>query len=552
MDKKSAIDTGRRIDINHTPKTIRSRPHKKVLDHDMPIDIAKDDIISDHSDDINTDNNAKADIVEAKTHDEVNKRPIYVEPLEFDEGGDFLALLNDSDQPDHKVDVHMGDKVNGKIIHIGKDYAFIALSPKTEAMMAVTELSDEDGNITVKLGQKITGFVVSVRDGILLSKQVAKADSHLLQEAYEQKIPVQGKVIGVNKGGFAIDIAGQKAFCPLGQIDSKFTEDSESFIGQNLSFIIERMEEHNIVLSRKTLLLKEQREQAKLNLSNLEIGKSYEAIITKVADYGALADIGGLIGLIPKKEISLGHIDNVADVLKSADKVVVKLLSYDIDQDQPEKTRLSFSLKQMQADPFLMHGDQLKIGSSLEGKVVRLENFGAFVELFPGIDGLIHISEMANHKVAHPQEILRVGSPVTVRIISFDDVTKRLGLSLREEVVKNKEENIQVKLERGHKTHGVVSRIERYGLFLKLDHGKQALLPVSEVDIPKGSDLHRLYHIGDSLDVVVIDIDDNNRIKVSSLARKAMEERDNYLALQAEHKATSFGTLADILKKAKK
>lgn len=549
MDKKSAIDTGRRIDINHTPKTIRSRPHKKVLEHDKPSQT--DEIISDNNQDISHDNKLKDNVIAAEIAkpDDNNKRPIYVEPLEFDEEGDFLALLNDSDQQDHKVDVHIGDKVNGKIIHIGKDYAFIALSPKTEAMMAVTELSDHDGSISVKLGQKITGFVVSVRDGILLSKQVAKADSHLLQEAYEQKIPVQGKVVSINKGGFAIDIAGQKAFCPLGQIDSKFNEDSESFIGQNLSFIIERMEEHNIVLSRKTLLLKEQREQAKLNLSNLEIGKTYEATITKVADYGALADIGGLIGLIPKKEIALGHIDKVADVLKSGDKVVVKLLSYDIDQDHPEKTRLSFSLKQMQADPFLVHGDKLKAGSSLEGKVVRLENFGAFVELFPGIDGLIHISEMANHKVTHPQEILRVGSPVTVRIISFDDITKRLALSLREEVVKSKEENMQVKLERGHKTHGVVSRIERYGLFLKLDHG-QALLPISEVDIPKGSDLHRLYHIGDSLDVVVIDIDDNNRIKVSSLARKAMEERDNYLSLKTEK--NSFGTLADILKKAKK
>jgi len=550
--KTGAVDTGKRIDVHAArPATMRrqERPTRPPRGMKKPEEARVEDVATP----------PKIEVL----REELEKppetfTPVYVEPMEFDESGDFASMLAESDDNTRGVSYKIGDKVSGPLVHIGKDHSFVALGPKLEAAIATLELLNEHGEPQFALKDIITAYVVSTFGGVTLSNKLSQGglDDSMLQDALASRIPVEGKVTAVNKGGFDIQISGKRAFCPVGQIDLRFVEDTAPFVGRTLSFLIEKIEEggKNIVVSRKALLLREQREKAQELVKSIEVGKRYSAIITRVADFGAFADIGGLEGLIPRSEISHGHIDRISDAISSNDRVEVVVLNFELNESDPTKSRLSFSLKRAKEDPYALHWNKITVGSTLEGRVVRLEPFGAFVQLFPGIDGLIHISELAESRVAHPKEVLSVGDPVSVRIVSLNDTERRIGLSLREAVVKKKagdalEETI--KIERGQKATGVISRIERYGIFLQLQNGASALLPESESGLPKYSDLSRAFKVGDTLEVVIIDIDSQNRIRASLLARKQMEERDSYLEFQSKEneRAGSFGSLADLLKK---
>jgi small subunit ribosomal protein S1 len=547
--KTVAVDTGKRIDVSEANRSTTVRRRSAIERHERRG---------------STMTKAAVEAVEEQESrprptiavvEPERRVPLYVEPLEFDESGDFLSMLLESEGDEKSVSIKVGDKVTGKVVHIGKDI-FVAIGPKVEASISASELSDADGNALVRVGQKITSYVVSTHGGITLSNNVAQSglDLVMLEEACAKRIPVEGKVMAVNKGGFDIQVSGKRAFCPVGQIDLRFVEDTNSFVGKNLSFLIERIEEggRNIVVSRRALLERERHDKAIELIKDIEVNKRYDAVITRIADFGAFADIGGIEGLIPRSELSHGHIERVLDVVSSGDRVEVVVLNFEPDQNNPSKSRLSFSLKKAKADPYALHWSKIAVGSTLEGRVVRIESFGAFVELFPGIDGLIHISELSENKVAHPKEILSVGDAVSVRVMSIDDEAKRIGLTLRESVTRKKP-GVEVahKLERGQKASGVVSRIERYGVFLELDNGVTALMPQSESGLPKGADLSRSFKIGDTVPVAVIDIDSQNRVRVSKAALEQMEERDSYLQFHTSEnkKGASFGTFADLLRK---
>lgn len=560
----TAIDTGKRVDVSSLRSkgtVIRKRykrseqaPNRPKQENTREPDEEKVE------DPIEVKRDLKPPDPEAPSSE--RKITLYVEPLEIDDSGDFASMLKESEetQKASPSSLRVGDKVSGKVVHIGKESVFISLGPKIEAAMAKEELLGPDGELSVRMGQKVTSYVASINDGVTLSNDIAQdgLDLAMLEDACARRTPVLAKVMGVNKGGFDMQIGTKRAFCPIGQIDVKFIEDASSFVGRTLSFLVERIEENgrNIVLSRRALLAREQREKAQDLIKHLAVEQRYEAVITRVTDFGAFADIGGLEGLIPRKEISYGHIDRVLDVVATGDRVEVMVLSFEINEDDPTRSKLVFSLKKTRPDPYSLYWDQIKPGVSLEGRVVRLESFGAFVELFPGIDGLVHISQISEDRIRHPNEVLNVNDPVTVRVTSVDDEEKRIGLSLRESVSKkrgmDKKDAAFTRVERGQKVSGVVSRIERYGVFLELENGASALLPQSETGLPKNSDLGRSFKIQDALDVVVIDVDGQNRIRVSLLARKQMDERDSYLKFQhEEEKKGSFGTLADLLQRSK-
>lgn len=567
VKKATAVDTGKRVDVSGVhlrSTTVRRRPHndaagRRPFKRDEAPKSAPEQTEETALAAEEPKPKPEAQVVSESAPKVPERRiPLYVEPTEFDETGDFAAMLAESEENAPGVALKIGDKVTGRVVHIGKENIFIALGPKIEAAIAASELSDADGRPKIHMGEKVTSYVISTFGGVTLSNNVAQSglDSAMLEEARAKRIPVEGKVMAINKGGFDVQISGKRAFCPVGQIDAKFVEDTSAFIGRTLPFLIERIEEggRNIVVSRRALLERERREKALETIKGLELNKKYDAVITRVADFGAFADIGGLEGLIPRSEISHGHIDRVSDVVSSGDRVEVVVLSFDINQDNPIKSKLAFSLKKTKDDPYSLHWSKIKSGVTLEGRVVRLESFGAFVELFPGIDGLIHISELSENRVAHPKEILSVGDPVSVRVVSVNEEDKRIGLSLRESVSKKKEGGaaaVSVKVERGQKASGVVSRIERYGVFVELDNGATALLPQSETGLPKNADLSRAFNIGDRIEVAIIDVDAQNRVRVSTLARKQMDERDSYLQFQTKEteRGASFGTLADLLKK---
>lgn len=532
-----ATDTGRRIEVSSKPvTTLRKKNDNKPKE---PKIIIKDQ----------------------EEHEElvvqdlaITKEKIICEKVEFDDSGDFLSLLLENEEKQEVRTFNIGDKVNANVVHIGPEYIFVSLGAKVEGFIDKSEFSED-----VSIGQVITAYVVSFNNGVCLSKRISQnnLDEETLKEAHEKQIPVQGKIVSVNKGGYEIALFSKKAFCPLGQIDDKFIHEPNNLIGKIYDFLIERIEEsgRNIVLSRRKLLQKENAQKASLLLNDLEIGKTISGVVTKICDFGAFVDIGGIEGLIPKSELSYGHVGKVLDVIASNDRVNVAIISLEKNFAEPQKTKISFSLKQTKEDPYALHWHKLSEGLVMEGKVVRLENFGAFIELFLGIEGLLHISELSEERILHPNEVLNIGDPVTVMILNLDHEQKRISLSLREIVRKKRKEdqaNITSSLARGQKVSGVVSRIEKYGVFVQLDNGASALLPSSETGMPKLSDLSQNFKIGTKLDLVIIDIDRDNRIKVSSVAYKQVEERDKFVEFSAtQSKKASFGTLADLFNKKK-
>lgn len=549
--KPTAVDTGKRIDVSVTgPKntTLRRRDERPPQQR-RPRPQAEEAVRHEKHE------KEEKQLAPAKSVEEAFRTLSEIETTEFDESGDFAAMLAESEALPN-LSLQVGDKVSGKVVHIGKENIFVALGPKLEAAVATAEFLDENGQVTIAVNSTISAYVVSTYGGVTLSTQLAQSglDAAMLEEALAKRIPVEGKILSVNKGGFDVQISGKRAFCPVGQIDLRFVEDPQSFVGRTEAFLIERIEEggRNIVVSRKALLMREQREKAAQTVAGLEVGKRYDAVITRVTDFGAFADIGGLEGLIPRSEISHGHIDRVNDAVSTNDRVEVVVLRFEINEADLTKSRISFSLKKAKEDPYAMHWDKIKVGTTMEGRVVRLEPFGAFVELFPGIDGLIHISELSDKRVTHPKDVLSIGDPVSVHVLTVSESDKRIGLSLKEEVSRARgQAQALVKTDRGQKASGVVSRVERYGVFLELDNGVTALLPHSEMDLPKNTDLHRAFPIGNRVEVVVIDVDSQNRVRVSLIARKQMEDHDRYLEFKTEEnkRAGSFGSFADLIKK---
>jgi small subunit ribosomal protein S1 len=254
-----------------------------------------------------------------------------------------------------------------------------------------------------------------------------------LQSAHEGKIPVPGKVRSTNKGGFEIDLGGVRAFCPFSQIDTIYCENPEEHLSKEYPFEIITFERggRNIVVSRRGLIEAEQKEKAKTTRESIEVGAVIQGKVRRIQPYGAFVDIGGLDGLVHVSEISQAHIRNPKDILTVGQEVEVKVVS--VDGLGTRKERVSLSMKALAPDPWDGAADRWKVGTSATGRVVRLTDFGAFVELAPGVDGLVHVSQISTERIGHPSDVLSPNQEVEVRILDLDVSAHRISLTMRPE-----------------------------------------------------------------------------------------------------------------------
>jgi len=352
----------------------------------------------------------------------------------------FADLLNASFRTAALIKV--GEVTEGKVISIAKDNIFLDLGTRAEGMIDREEC-ERQGQLTVKPGDTLQVLVTSFRDGIFLCtaklrhsgrsdwRQVKDSPSlAMLREAFAAHIPVEGRVKAVNKGGFEVQVMGQKAFCPISQIEKRFCQNPDIHLEQTYSFLISQYEEdgRNIVIGRKELLQAEDKEKARQLWQGLELKQVREGIVTSVHDYGAFVDIGGIEGLLHISEISHQKIQSAQEALQPGQKLKVAILKLD-----QEANKISLSLKALLADPWTAAGDKLEVGAEFAGQVVHMKPFGAFIELFPGVTGLLHISRLgADRRLNHPKEILEIGATVNVRILAFDAERKTLSLTMEE------------------------------------------------------------------------------------------------------------------------
>ncbi len=365
-----------------------------------------------------------------------------------DDSRDFAAILAEfeSGQDAPGTDPKPGERASGRVISIGDEQTFVDVGAKSDAVVATAELLDADGGLTVGVGDTVEGLV-SGRDadsGCLVLRvrpggSSAGGDVQLalqeLSQAHEHGIPVEGTVAEVVKGGVAVTVSGLRAFCPISQLDIAFVEDAAEFVGRNLTFRVRKVEaagrggRPDVVLSRRDLLEEERRQRQEEALARIQPGAVVRGTVTSVTAYGAFVDLGGVEGLLHVSELTHGRVEDPASMITAGDVLEVKVLAIE-ERDKGGK-RISLSRRALLGDPWEAVKERFKPGATVRGLVKRLESFGAFVEIAPGVEGLVHVSELAaNRRVGHPREVVDLGQEVEVRVLEIDAKRHRISLSL--------------------------------------------------------------------------------------------------------------------------
>lgn len=359
-----------------------------------------------------------------------------------DQVDDFASMLADYQPAARGSGPKRGQMVKGRVVSISASSVFLDLGGKSEGVLEREELLDKDGELTVKLGDSLDARVAEV-DGpagcVLLRRGVAKgADAgEALQGTYEAGIPVEGLVTALNKGGLDVMIAGVRAFCPISQIDARFVEDANHYVGQKYQFKITRIEQGrgknlNIVLSRRKLLEEENAAQAAVLRETLKEGLIVKGTVTTLKDYGVFVDIGGIEGMLHISEVGHGRVGHPSEVLSVGQQIDVKVLRIEGAVGNRKEERISLSVKALHESPWEGIATTLKAGQKVRGTVVRLQPFGAFVEIAPGVEGLVHISELgADKRINHPREVVAEGAAVECTILSVDLSQQRISLTLK-------------------------------------------------------------------------------------------------------------------------
>jgi small subunit ribosomal protein S1 len=352
---------------------------------------------------------------------------------------DLLIEVDGKLVPNYDATIHAfeeGDVVNGKVVRIDQDEVLVDIGYKSEGVIPANELSIRKSakpSEEVELGEEVDALVLTKEDQegrLILSKKRARFEKawRRIEAAAESGIPVEGSVIEVVKGGLILDL-GVRGFLPASLVDIRRVQNLDEFMGQTLECkVIElNRSRNNVVLSRRAVLEEERKEVREQILGNLEPGQVVEGKISNIVDFGAFVDLEGIDGLIHISELSWSHVNHPSEVLSIGDTVTVKVL--DIDRD---RQRISLGLKQTQEDPWQRVLNEYKEGDVVDGKVTKIVAFGAFVQILPGVEGLVHISELAKHHVESPAEIVRPGDELQVKILEVDDSRRRLSLSVKQ------------------------------------------------------------------------------------------------------------------------
>ena len=419
-----------------------------------------------------------------------------------------------------------GQTIEGIVVSIGPEVAFVDVGGKGEASIDIEELRDPDGNLEVAVGDRIQAVVVSTSGGLTLSRKLARGAATLrqLEDAYESGLPVEGKVERAVKGGFEVTIARQRAFCPFSQIDTLRTEPAVHE-GQVYEFrIVEfRNGGRDLVVSRRVLLEAQQRAVADAVRKSVVAGAVMSGRVASVRDFGAFIDLGGGVqGLLHVSEMGWSRVDDMSQVLKAGDEITVKVLRVDDDRQ-----KISLGVKQLSEDPWSRVAATYEVGQVHAGCVTRVTDFGAFVELEPGIEALAHSSTFApTGRSGGWSRQVAVGMTGTFEILSIDAGKKRIGVALLPEgSARAGRASSASGIVPGARLTGVVERHEKFGVFMFLAPGRTGLIPLSETGIAKEADVVKAFPAGSPVTVMVLEVDsEGRRIRLSAKAVKDAEE----------------------------
>ena len=450
--------------------------------------------------------------------------------------------------------LEIGQIVKGRVIQISAESVFVDVGGKGEAWIERAELTDEEGRLRVAIGDEVEATVVSTGDEIRLSHKLRQGAQarQALAVAAQAGIPVEGKVAAVIKGGYEVTVGGLRGFCPFSQMDVRRVEATEEYVGRVLEFRITTFSDNgrNLVLSRRRLLEERAAETAVETRKKVIPGAVLTGTVASLADFGAFVDLGGVQGLVPLSELSHSRASRPADLLRVGDAVSVKVLR--IDQ---EKGRISLSLKALEGDPWAGVSGRLRERQVVRGRAVRSTEFGIFVELLPGVDGLLHITEIPRNRQGALREAAAGGAEVAVLIIGIDTEKRRVALALAPEGAALGQQ-MESRVEVGAVLTGTVERHESFGVFVRLGPGQTVLVPTAELAMSRGADPRKTFPAGSEIKVLVLAIEEGGRrIRLShaqALAREEQAETQAYMQ-QSPKRGDGFGlTLGERIKQSSK
>jgi small subunit ribosomal protein S1 len=410
-----------------------------------------------------------------------------------------------------------GDVVRGRVVMIGKDNVVVDIGYKSEGHIPVHEFIDRDGTLTLHEGDLIDVYfdgTDSEHGGVVLSR--AKAEQfkvwHEIEEAFNAGGAVEGTIVGKVKGGLKVDV-GVPAFLPGSHADLRPVRNLDRFIGQRARFAVLKFNRArgNVVVSRRSIMEREREQMKEQTLKVLEEGVILEGTVKNITDYGAFVDLGGLDGLLHVTDMSWGRVNKPSDVVNVGDTVRVVVLKYD-----PERARVSLGMKQIMPDPWTTVHDRFPVGTRVHGKVVSVTDYGAFVELERGIEGLVHVSEMSwTKRVTHPSKIVVPGQDVDVVVLDVDAANRRISLGLKQ-AEPNPWEMVKINHPVGSRIEGKVKNITDFGMFVGVTETIDGLVHVSDLHwTKKVKHPSELYKKGDDVEAIVLGVDvDNERISL--------------------------------------
>ncbi len=457
----------------------------------------------------------------------------------------------------------LGERVRAEVVQLGKDAVFVELfgegfGKRAQAYLNHEDLRGSDGQVTVKLGDVLEAVVVEVKAGELrLGRSMGRPQgADELERAFQAGVAVEGKISGVNKGGLEVEVAGIRAFCPISQADRGYLADPNTLVGQVLPFLVTEFAENGkrVVLSRRKLLEQEARAQASETLKKLVAGAVLAGTVTSIREFGAFVDLGGVEGLLPNAELSYDRSSTAEGLLSPGDRVEVQVR--EIKEGKEDKRgnkapRITLSLKALSQDPWEQVENLAPIGRVLSGSVSRVLDFGAFVRIAPGIEGLLHVSELGG-KVDDASRVLKLGETLTLVVRSVDRAARKIALAPAPEGLSVGAEARAPSISIGAIVQGTVDRVETYGIFLQIEGTRgrvgRGLVPNAELGTPRGADTRKLFPLGQKLTAKVLETGEG-KLRLSLRAVKDDEERADFDGYRAQVAQRGLGTLADLLRK---
>ncbi|WP_395343340.1 30S ribosomal protein S1 [Ningiella sp. W23] len=457
----------------------------------------------------------------------------------------FADLFEESLQ---QLETRPGAIVKGTVVSIDKDIVLVDAGLKSESAIPADQFKAADGSLEIEIGDTVDVALDAVEDGFgetILSREKAKRHEAWveLEKAYEEKETIKGVINGKVKGGFTVEVNTVRAFLPGSLVDVRPVRETTHLEGKELEFKVIKLDakRNNVVVSRRAVIEAESSAERDQLLANLEEGDEVKGIVKNLTDYGAFVDLGGVDGLLHITDMAWKRVKHPSEIVNVGDEINVKVLKFD-----KEKSRVSLGMKQMGNDPWQEIAERYPENSRLSGAVTNLTDYGCFVEIEDGVEGLVHVSEMDwTNKNIHPSKVVNLGDVVNVMVLEIDEERRRISLGLKQ-CIDNPWETFAKSHEKGDKVSGKIKSITDFGIFIGLDGGIDGLVHLSDISWQKaGEEAVRDYKKGDEISAVVLQVDPE-RERISLGVKQNEEDPFNSYLTDNKKGAIVNGTVTEV------